>query len=541
MDAPDTVLAAFSRLLPRIAEEGGEAETIAETALARSLAKAAEISQAQADIAVALVRRWLQALAMLEPRRLAEGEWAFVSFPAHLLARSLLNGLGTPNFRLLEPGFWDSSDYRVDKQRILLKQAEELRATQPPGLVPIRRVWVAWTWLALDGRFLLVRREDPVQHRAGSKGQFVFPGGKVSPQDLPDLPLSARLDFFDPNQPANADIAAHAFRAALLREIHEELDIQPSDLAATTTVLAPIRYVALEGAKSTFSATEYWIQPFKLKLSDAGKTALLCCLAAYPERFDWFTSDELATGTNADGAKAFVDAINNAPPLDAGNFAVSIGLAKPFRDAITFPGTIEEPFAVGITGRERPVRVALSVDEVATLNWFAAVRRHEPVAQLADGISVASCSGWVLVDNDDLFARLKLLSARLDEGGLSLLDFHERAVRLNVSEEVHYSPFLMSLGVDDEKRGKAFKLMLHRREIHSPLGTAAEHRVTASLPEKLGIAIYSLMHGDPGPALDDFDTVKRMQRDIRATLDDIGLRVLIRQVDGVPELTVRPK
>lgn len=34
------------------------------------------------------------------------------------------------------------------------------------------------------------------------------------------------------------------------------------------------------------------------------------------------------------------------------------------------------------------------------------------------------------------------------------------------------------------------------------------------------------------------DTVKRMQRDLRELLDEIGARLLIRQVDGVPELAV---
>jgi 8-oxo-dGTP pyrophosphatase MutT (NUDIX family) len=539
MDAPDAVLAALSRLLPRIAEEGGDAEAVAEAKLGDALAKAASIGPEQAEITVALVRRCLQALAVLEPRRLAEGEWQFASFPASLLAHSLLSGLGAPDFRLLESGFWDASDYRIDAQRSLIKRSEELRASQQPaGLVPIRRVWVAWAFIALDGRFLLVRREDPAQHRIGSRGQFVFPGGRASPQDLPDLSLAARLDFFDPQKKPDDTVVAEAFANALHRELHEELEISASELASAVSAQDPIHYAALEGGKSAYSATEYLLQPFKIELTDAGKTSLLRCLAAHPERFDWFTPEELATGLNAKGSKAFVDAIGNAS-LDAAKFSISIGAKPSFKDAITLPGNTEEPFSVGVTGREKPVHAALDVDEINTLNWLAAVRRNEPVDELTDGISVAIGSGWVLVDYDSQFAKLKQLAEKLEDAGLSLLDFHERAVRLNADGEIHYSPFRFSFDIQDEKRGKAYKLTLHRREIRSPLGVATERQTTTSLPEKLGAAIYSLLQGDPGPALDDFDTVKRMQRDIRDALEPIGLRVLIRQVDGVPELTVR--
>lgn len=253
---------------------------------------------------MALVRRCLQALAVLEPRRLAGGEWQFTSFPASLLARSLLNGLSTPDFRLLEPGFWDASDYRIDAQRSLIKRSEELRAAQQPGgLVPIRRVWVAWAFIALAGRFLLVRREDPAQHRVGSRGQFVFPGGRASPQDLPDLPLAARLDFFDPQKQSDDAVIARTFDNALRRELHEELEIPPGQLVSAVPARDLIRYTALEGGKSAYSATEYLLQPFKIELTDAGKTSLLRCLAAHPERFDWFTCEELATGLNAKGSK----------------------------------------------------------------------------------------------------------------------------------------------------------------------------------------------------------------------------------------------
>jgi len=366
----------------------------------------------------------------------------------------------------------------------------------------------------------------------------VFPGGRVSPQDLPDLPLAARLDFFDPNKPPDTAIAGPSFRAALLREIDEELDIPPAGLAAATVMREPIRHVALEGAKSAFSASEYFIQPFKLELNDAGKTALLRCMAASPERFDWFTAEELAAGINAAGAKAFVDAIKSEPPLDTADYTVEIGLQPALEDPIEVPGRADEAFNLGITGRERQVHVALGPEEAATLAWLTAVNRHEPVTELADGVSVAGSSGWTLIDNEALLNPMKLLAAKLEAAGLPLLDFHECAVRLNANN-VHFPPSLMSLDIQDERRGKSYRLTLQRQELQCSLGIATARQATVSLPEILGNAIYALTQGDPGPALLNMDSVKRMQRDIRSTLQAVGARLLIRQVDGVPELVIR--
>jgi hypothetical protein len=81
-------------------------------------------------------------------------------------------------------------------------------------------------------------------------------------------------------------------------------------------------------------------------------------------------------------------------------------------------------------------------------------------------------------------------------------------------------------------------LKLSRRCLQSCLGRANGQEITTTLPEIFGNAIYALAQGDPGPALDNIETMKRMQRDIRSYLDAIGIRLLVRQVDGVPELAI---
>jgi 8-oxo-dGTP pyrophosphatase MutT (NUDIX family) len=535
------LLTAFSRLLPRIAEESSDREDIPEAELIERLSEATCVGQEEAASALSIVRRLFQALSVLDEGRMRVGVWAFVSFPASLLARSVLSGLGAAEFRLLEPGFWNASDYLVDRQRALIKRSEELRAALPAGLVPIRRVWVSWAWIALDGKFLMVRREDPAPHRDGNRGQFVFPGGRVSAEDLPELMYltpSARLDFFDPDQEIDPSHARYAFSLAVRRELREELEIAGDAFEAEIPVGDAIHYKALEGTKSTFSATEYRIQPFNVGLKDSGKTALLRCLAAHPERFAWFTAEELTAGVNAAGAKAFVDAIRQGgPALDPDAFTIPIGNATPLKDPIDIPSKPSEPFAVGITGRERQVHVDLDEDEIDQLNWLAAVRRGDDVDELDSGVSIASGTGWVLVDNDSALSKLRTLAAKLESKGLPLLDFHERSVRVNAAT-TYFSPSLLLMKIQDERRGKSYRLNLSRRRLQSRLGVVISKEASISLPEVLGNAVYSLDQGDPQPALENMETVKRMQRDIRGFLDSIGARLLVRQVDGVPELAV---
>ena len=543
MNSAADLLTALSRNLPRIAEEGSDREEVSETELVQRLVASTGTGLDHAGMAWRIVRRLLQSLSVLDERLITDDKWAFISFPAFLLARSVLGGLGDPSFRLLESGYWDANDFRIERQRGLIKKSEELRTALPAGLVPIRRVWVSWAWIVMDGKFLMVRRDDPALYRDGSRGQFVFPGGRVSSADLPTLEYStksARLDFFDPNREIDATHSDHAFSQAIQRELREELEIPASGFESQSPACPALQYKAMEGAKSAFSATEYHLQPFKVELNNAGKTALLRCLASRSERFAWFTTEELVATVNAAGDKAFVDALHeNGQKLDPKLYTVHLGMVDPIQDPIDIPGAPGEPFSIGITGREKQVHVDLGTDEINTLAWLAAVRRGEEVSELAAGVSIAHGSGWVLVDDDAALTRLKSLAAKLEKSGLPLVDFHEHAVRLNAVTP-YFSASLMAMEIHDERRGKSYRLTLARRILKSPLGAAPSHEATMALSEVFGNTVYSLAHKDSRPASDNLDTWKRMQRvpETRSYLDSMGVRLLVRQVDGVPELAI---
>lgn len=98
----------------------------------------------------------------------------------------------------------------------------------------------------------------------------------------------------------------------------------------------------------------------------------------------------------------------------------------------------------------------------------------------------------------------------------------------------------MTLTAHDERRGKNYRLRIERQEITSRLGIASAVTQEALVSGKLGESIYGLVNKDAAVALENFETIKRVQRtELKTLLASVGLRLLVRQVEGVPELTIR--
>lgn len=537
----------LSRHLPRIAEEGIDVETIDELALIQKLADSAG-GEAHAQTFVLTARRVFQALGLLDAHLLAEGTWRMTSFPALIYARSLLAGLGIDGWRLLDDGFWGDSDYLIERQRSVLRAAEQRRIAASDSPCPIRKVSVSWAAMSLDARFLLVRREDPDQNRVGSRGQFVMPGGRVSSSDLQNLRMSDRLDFFDPFAKAlEPSIAKQAFEHALRRELHEELDLTAAGFVSISPFLDAIEYTDLEGAKSAHALTSYAIQLFRVELTPEGKSTLLRCLARNPDRFAWFTFDELIAGVNAKGETSFVNALvaelpeNLADMLVVADYDLSIGDKSPITEMIDIPSSAEEVLLIGDTGHERATIHGLDEQALGLLGFLASARRGDPVTSLLKGVSVAGETGWVLIDDSRHVATLKGIATSLNSllRDSHLLAFHEGAVRLNTLHgmQVNFSPSTFAIGIMDEQMGKSYRLRIQRRPIKCALGTAEMVERSTRVRAKLGAAVDGLMHGITYLTDKDMDTVKRDQRgEMRDFLDAIGMRLLVRQLDGKPVL-----
>jgi 8-oxo-dGTP pyrophosphatase MutT (NUDIX family) len=545
----DEAFGALGRNLPWVAEEGGERESVAERTLVDLVAGAAG-GHAAAQVIVAMARQQLLALSLLDREAFSRGEWRLVSFPARLCARSLFMGLATDGYQALESGFWEPSEYLVDRQRRLLRQLELRRIAASPAAEPIRRVWVSWATLSFDGNLLLVRREDSREQREGSRGAFVLPGGKLSSVDLHELPLPMQRKFFDPcTRIEELGDPIPALCRTAIRELNEEVGVDAASISSLAPCHDLIRCVDLEGAGSNYSVTEYLIQLFHVDFTDTGREQLLRSIACHPGRYSWFTTDELVEGKNSRGETAYVSALRGALdgalgdrlPNELSRDANSKGprIDKPF----DIPHNTDEPLLIGTTGNERAVVLGLPGSTLTDLAFLAAVRRGDPTPDLAAGVSVAMGPGWLLVDDDMLYRRLVALSASVNQAvsGTPLIVIQGRAVRLNVADPklVCFSPKYFSADAVDINRGKNFRIRVTRHAIVSPLGVADALVEETQVSEILGGAIYGLLHGDPSVALDNIDSVKRMQRaELSNIARAVGARLLVRQVDGVPQLAV---
>lgn len=92
-------------LLPLHAEEGNLRESIPENKLVAGLVANGNSPEA-ARMLVQLLHTQLCALCLLDTIELAQNHWAFVSFPASLLGRSLLETFATGS-ALLPADYWE--------------------------------------------------------------------------------------------------------------------------------------------------------------------------------------------------------------------------------------------------------------------------------------------------------------------------------------------------------------------------------------------------------------------------------------------------
>jgi len=454
----------------------------------------------------------------------------------------------------LEGAFWDSAPTRVDLQRRALRFFEEARLGLSSTAQPIRRVWVSWAPIAVDGKFLLVRREDRQPLRTGSKGEFVLPGGKLAPGDLSQTSLHERLRFFDPYaEVADLFDVDGALERALRRELSEELGLDGGAIATVLPYCRRIAHTALEGVNSAHAITEYLIQVFAVRLESAGKARLLRRLAATPDQFAWFSPGELMRQRNGEGQTSYIDALIALPEpdrnriLDLEACEVSIG-SSTVRVAdqlkVDVPIASNLAMTVGPTGRERRILHGLDDGDCSLLAFLAAVRRGHRVSDLHPLISCVPYLGWVVIDDHDLLQRLRALNVRLTKAlgktsEWAPLDFEGPAVRLNVArqEDAFFAPEAFDLVIRDEVPGKSFRIRLERRAIRSVLGTVDFESAEEVVAFILGTTLSELAQGRTPFALENLDTWKRDQRGIQIK-ENLGLKLLARVVDGKPTLCV---
>ncbi|MEI6544007.1 MAG: NUDIX hydrolase, partial [Methylococcales bacterium] len=145
-------------LLPRFAEEDGDSYSIHRDDLIETVCQQHELDRSVSENTVTLIEALLNTLAVLDVDYLKRGEWCFVSFPAQLMALSVLTALSDNDSQLFAPNFWNTqgiSNDKKDQQRDVLRALETARVKHHTGQAQlIRYCYVAWSIIKLDHQVL---------------------------------------------------------------------------------------------------------------------------------------------------------------------------------------------------------------------------------------------------------------------------------------------------------------------------------------------------------------------------------------------------
>lgn len=443
---PDTLIdmhqqyAKFLDALPLFAEEGPIHESLSEDALLQSISSAD--GRAESVALLHTVRIMFDALGLLDRASLAEGVWAFVSFPASLVGRSLLMTMSVPGQSLVDADYWEQGSHRpndaIEEQRLLLQQLERRRERFHPtgSAVPIRTVHVAWGIIKIDDRFLLRHRED--RTRQNTKN-YVFIGGRLNCHDLPAdqrSPSSLR----DLNSIGSVS-AKSSLRETLRRELGEECQLLPQHFRSEGEItLAP--YQQVEGAGNKHALTQYNIVVFPITLNEDGELHLLESMSASPDDFAWFDLDELFGALRSDGKQAFVNALVGSKEFDTRSWLEQLPDSSAMKcrfgkdtDAVDIPGSFGAPFFKGKTGKEKWREVVMTEDEWGLLllaTWHGLGLKVAPNAghlHLVD-------NGWVVLESDEVLKTAGRLIEKLDAENLQLGQLsNQKFFRLSIEKQ----------------------------------------------------------------------------------------------------------
>lgn len=520
-------------LLPLHAEEGRLRESVAESALV------CDLRCSEAPVVVALLRRIFESLELLDGQELTRGHWAFVSFPAALLARSLVSTWAEPRQSLVESSYWESDGDNptlAEEQRALLHLLETRRQRFHPTheAQPIRSVHVAWGLIRLGGKFLLHRRED--RSRPHVK-QFVLPGGRLRPSDIGPEPRRASLlrDLYA----EGSEVARQSMPRTLIRELDEELGLHV-DADYKYQFWRRLRpYRAVEGSGNKHALTRYELALFHVRLTPRGENRLLERIATDPMRYPWFSLDDLANGCRPDGATAYIDALH----ADMGDSLVeqlagvqdASGTPYRFVDdtaAIDLPAAPGQAFRLGKTGKERDLLVSLRDQDWELVLFLAWCARGLPLEPQANRVRVLG-GGWVqLLDDQDL-AAARVLALDLDNAKLALLQFAERSVRLAVKPDlVYFSDELFCYAYHTSTASDGGLIELELRSATTRFAYLEGQKTRFPVPRQIA-SIFEAIEADRDPSsilmLQEAGDLPRQNRDaVTAKVRQLGLRRLIR-------------
>ncbi len=516
--------------LPLHAEEGPLRETIPEQDLIAALGVTG-IGDEASTLLVATLRYQFISLALFDRVELAKGRWAFVSFPASLLGRSLLE-TWSAGHALLAPDYWEQGDHRPvavkEEQRKILHRIEGERLRQNPDASPVRVVHVAWGVIRLGEKFLFHRRED--RDRPGEK-THVLPGGRFNPSDLPSSELSAGAEvlreLFDPE----SRLVDSCLDTTLARELEEELGLCPGEHYTFERWQSLPSYRDLAGTGNRHAFTEYAFQLYTVKLTPVGEVRLLET-EAISGNLAWFSIADLAAPRCANGSSAYVNVLHaswgeniasqlhSVPESSASLLAMS-GESQ----MLDLPAAPDAAWAIGKPGKERRLSMALGEAEwqlLLLLGWHArGFRIHA-----SDCVRLLG-NGWIRLDTETVSTLGQSLLVKT-KTELPLIEIREACyLRLSIEPDIlMFCPSLFTYTlVGDVSEGGMLSII--RDAIRTPWGLLEAEVSRQSINRNAFRILRALEEGEDPVGRTDLlanDWERNLRQQLLPKLRKIGLR-----------------
>lgn len=533
------VISLISSCLPAHSEEGEHVVAITRSTILAEVRNGTGCAEDFAKASVLLVERMLNGIAALDSKALANGQWQFVSFPAQLLAHSLLQVLADGAQSLFADRFWEQGSHRpadaIEMQRSILDWIETQRVLHHRigDPQPIRHIYVAWAAVKLDGRFLLHHREDRARPKTGN---YVLVGGRFNMSDLPpELVPAENLKLV---QAPNSDLARKHLARTLMREVEEETGLRHQEHYEFSAWRKLKPYRKVEGARNNRAYTQYEIHVFTLNLHQSGFVRLLDRISASPHELAWFRGEEIAGGQTYDGKRAFIDALLEEFPdhddlLEALK-TIPESYANPYRfgkdtDAIDIPRNPGTKLKRGKTGKENEIGLPLTEAQLGLLwglGWHGKSLCLTPTEEVR-----LLPFGWIKAETVELQQAITGLASALANQNYPLVEILDDCYfRLSLRPEyIFFDMEIFNYRVKRCEETLNPELQLRVEKIDTPLGTTYSSEISTQLSEKMHEGIKMIERGTIKNA-PDIDSLQRLvQMQIDSITKKAGLRKFIRK------------
>ena len=544
------ILRVIQDCLPHHAEEGYHCTAMVIVDVMQEIRSSTGASKEEATAYISLIQRLFDSLALLDRQQLQEGRWQFVSFPAQLMANSLLSVLADEDQDLLDASYWEQGSHRpediVEEQRNLLRILEIHRVHQHrrQSAMPIRFIYVAWGFIRLDGCFLLHHREDKTRRQAGN---YVLPGGRFNLLDLPKVMQSA--ESLPHIQRSDSAEALASLPTTLIREMLEETGLNHPSHFTFHPWRTLKTYREVEGSRNNHAYTEYLIQVYEVTLTSAGLVRLFDWLCIYKDRFAWFGIDDLLRRATLDGGAAYIEALH----ADLGeNFAAALSEVQESiedpphyheeTDAIDIPCSASRTLLKGRTGKEKPVAIQFDDEECSLLLGLAWHAKQLTFSEVRDAVLLPR--GWIRLLRNDVAQRARVLASKVLASGLQLIESRDQVYfRLSASPNIIFfdsEEYSYEYGAAEASQNGWFRL--HVKSMETPIGlTDRIDRQFSTTRNTLRI-IKSIEVGQDPDAdykVKSGDVQKSIRDQIDANTKPLGLRKFLRLEGKAYSIAIR--